>query len=114
MRPNIPHFWKIMAQEMTENRRRIKRTARATHPVCWRMPGMSVAKITVSRKMMGTSVRARIFPGVRNVAYAPSTRNPYDARVSDSAAYEETGEKSATYGLRVLGAYRSEEHTSEL
>src|SRR5215472_14070190 len=91
MRPNIPHFWKIMAHETREKRRRIARTPRATHPVCVRMSLRSVARIVLSRKMMRPSAKIRIFLGVRNVAHAPSTRNQYDAGVSDSAAYQETG-----------------------
>src|SRR5215472_248093 len=100
MRPNIPHFWKIIAHETREKRRRIARTPRATHPVCVRMSLRSVARIVVSRKMMCPSAKIRIFLGVRNVAHAPSTRNQYDAGVSDSAAYQETGAR----GLRTRPA----------
>jgi hypothetical protein len=47
-----------MAQEIIENKRRSKRTPRATQPVCVRMFPKSVAKIVVNRKMMYPSVRA--------------------------------------------------------
>jgi len=40
MRPKMPIFWKISAQETSEKKRRSKRTARATKPVCWRMSKM--------------------------------------------------------------------------
>jgi hypothetical protein len=58
MRPKSPIFWKIMAQEITENIRRSSRTPRATQPVVLRISKMSVAKIVVNRKMMYPSVRA--------------------------------------------------------
>src|SRR6516225_3107167 len=93
MRPNIPHFWKIIAQEMSEKRSRIARTPRATHPVCVRMSPRSVARIVLNRKMVCPSAKVEIFLGVRNVAHAPSTRNQYDAGVTHSAAYQETGSK---------------------
>jgi len=47
-----------MAQETTENKRRSRRTPRATHPVCVRIFPISVTKIVVNRKMMYPSVRA--------------------------------------------------------
>jgi hypothetical protein len=47
-----------MAQEIIEKERRIRRTARATQPVCVRIFPISVAKIAVNRKMMYPSVRA--------------------------------------------------------
>jgi hypothetical protein len=47
-----------MAQEMIENERRSRRTARATRPVCVRIFPISVRKIVVNRKMMYPSVRA--------------------------------------------------------
>ena len=68
MRPNIPHFWKIMAHEMREKRRRIARTPRATTPVCRRMSVRSVAKIVLNRKMTYPSVKGQIVLGVRTVA----------------------------------------------
>jgi hypothetical protein len=58
MRPKRPSFWRIMAQEIIENERRIRRTPRATQPVCVRIFPISVAKIAVNRKMMYPSVRA--------------------------------------------------------
>jgi len=58
MRPNIPNFCKIMAQETTENKRRSRRTPRATQPVCVRIFPISVTKIVVNRKMIYPSVRA--------------------------------------------------------
>jgi hypothetical protein len=47
-----------MAQEMIENERRIRRTPRATQPVCVRIFPISVTKIVVNRKMMYPSVSA--------------------------------------------------------
>jgi len=47
-----------MAQEIIENKRRSKRTPRATKPVCVRIFPISVTKIVVNRKMMYPSVRA--------------------------------------------------------
>ena len=61
MRPNIPSFCKIMAQEMIENVSRSRRTPRATNPVCVRMFPISVAKIAVNRKMMDPSVERTFF-----------------------------------------------------
>ena len=80
-----------MAQEISEKRKRIARTARATNPVCSRIPTMSVAKIVLKRKMACPSAKEKFFLGVKNLTHAPITRNPYDAQVSLSAAYEETG-----------------------
>ena len=59
MRPKTPSFWKIIAQEMTENIRRSAKTPRATQPVCLRISKRSVAKIVVNRKMMNPSVRTK-------------------------------------------------------
>jgi len=47
-----------MAQEIIENKRRSRRTPRATQPVCVRIFPISVTKIVVNRKMMYPSVRA--------------------------------------------------------
>jgi hypothetical protein len=80
-----------MAHEMREKRKRIARTTRATNPVCWRMPIMSVARIVVKRRMMCPSAKVNFFLGVKTVTHAPNTRNQFDAQVSHPAAYEETG-----------------------
>jgi len=49
-----------MAQETIENKRRSRRTPRATQPVCVRIFPISVAKIAVNRKMMDPSVRTNV------------------------------------------------------
>src|SRR5204863_7943153 len=87
MRPNIPSFCRIMAQETTEKKSRSRRTMRATKPVCLRMSRRSVTKIAVNRRMTYPSVETKFFLGVQNVAYASRARNKYDATVSESAAY---------------------------
>jgi hypothetical protein len=58
MRPKRPSFWRIIAQEMMENKRSSRRTPRATQPVCVRIFPISVIKIVVNRKMMYPSVSA--------------------------------------------------------
>ena len=68
-----------MAHEIREKRKRIARTARATNPVCWRIPITSVARIVLKRKMVCPSAKEKIFLGVKTVAYTPNTRNMYDA-----------------------------------
>jgi len=46
-----------MAQEIIENKRRSRRTPRATQPVRVRIFPISVTRIVVNRKMMYPSVR---------------------------------------------------------
>src|SRR5262245_24493118 len=87
-----------MAQETREKRKRIARTTRATNPVCWRMPIMSVARIVLKRKMVCPSAKVKSFLGVKNVTHEPNTRNQYDGQVFHSAAYEETGVGKAATG----------------
>jgi hypothetical protein len=48
------------------------------------------------------SERELFFLGLKTVAHAPNTRNPFDAEVSGCAAYQETGVRA---GEQVLVAF---------
>jgi hypothetical protein len=59
IREKSPSFWRIIAQETIEKKRRIRRTPRATQPVWVRIPPISVRKIVVNRRRIKySSVRA--------------------------------------------------------
>ena len=61
MRPNMPDFWRISAQEMSEAKRRMPNTPRATQPVCVRMSKMLPMRMALRRKRMSVSLRESKF-----------------------------------------------------
>jgi len=58
-----------MAQEISEKRRSISRTPRATQPVCSRMSKMLPMKMAERRRIGKTPQEKRNFRDKRNVAY---------------------------------------------
>jgi hypothetical protein len=64
-----------MAHETMENRSRIRRTPRATGPVCERRLPKSIRKMVVNRKMALPLSLEQNFADLRNVAHAFSGSN---------------------------------------
>ena len=69
MRPKMPSFWKISAQETSEKKRSIARTIRATQPVCAMISKMLPMKMAENRKMASASQESEKFTDKLNVTH---------------------------------------------
>jgi hypothetical protein len=69
MRPKMPSFWKMSAQEIREKKRSSRRTKRATQPVCARTSKMLPMKMAENREMASAPHESEISTYKPNVTH---------------------------------------------